>query len=385
MADLLQTTENLMIRIFHLAEVPAKPVLIEFFLRLSIPESAGVRRNLIGQNNLLDRRSDLADFGPCTSPKLRASPFVPRTGLCRHPEPRTCPAKLKFEVNKPNPLLQKKGLQHSVDPLGIPVNHLQVLPRSQTKGNRMVIVHRRVAKVIIFIGQFVDRFTKGRPLLNSEALRHAARHHIANNNLKRNNPGSSTELVPGSRFFDKVRIHPVLLQQLENQRSNSIVHLALTGNTPLFFTVKSRSIILIMNQHPLLISGFKQLFCLPLIQHIIHSNTSRFCGSFINFSARSWRSFCNCLSKFIVFVFCSSSRFVFGSGPDSSPDSGPDSGAGSSPDSGPGSGACSSPCSGAKVSPRACRSPFEPPAEPPTKPPAEPPIASICTASNPAL
>ena len=44
--------EHLLIGILYVAEVAAETVLIQFLLRVAVPEAAVVRRNLIGKNDL---------------------------------------------------------------------------------------------------------------------------------------------------------------------------------------------------------------------------------------------------------------------------------------------------------------------------------------------
>jgi hypothetical protein len=46
-----QTAEYLLICVLHIAHVAAEAVLIQLFLGYAVPETAGIRRNLIGKHD----------------------------------------------------------------------------------------------------------------------------------------------------------------------------------------------------------------------------------------------------------------------------------------------------------------------------------------------
>ena len=46
-----QPFHNLVVGILHAAKIPAEPVLVQFFAGLAVPEPAGVRRNLVREDD----------------------------------------------------------------------------------------------------------------------------------------------------------------------------------------------------------------------------------------------------------------------------------------------------------------------------------------------
>ena len=46
-----QTAQNLLIRAFHIAQIAAETILIQLFAGLAVPETAGIRGNLVGKHD----------------------------------------------------------------------------------------------------------------------------------------------------------------------------------------------------------------------------------------------------------------------------------------------------------------------------------------------
>ena len=99
-----QALHDFGVGVFHAAEVAAEAILVELFVRLAVPQAAGVGADLVGEN-------DLAVDGL---------------------------AELELEVDERDAALAPKCLERVVDGEGILLDELDFLPGRELEGNGVI-------------------------------------------------------------------------------------------------------------------------------------------------------------------------------------------------------------------------------------------------------
>ena len=134
-----KTTEYFLVSIFYIAQIAAETVLIQFFMCFLIPQSAGIRRNLIGQNNL-----------------------------------SMVTAKLDLKVDQLDAEAVEILSHHIIYLKGILCDRIDLLLRRQVQCQCVVAVDERIAQIIIFIAELQGRTCKLDSLFHSHLLCEAA-------------------------------------------------------------------------------------------------------------------------------------------------------------------------------------------------------------------
>ena len=130
------TVHHLTVGVLHAAHVAAEAVLVELFVCLEIPETAGVRGNLIGEDE-------------------RAVGQTP---------------KLELEVDQTHAEGAEVFGQHLVDAESHGLDRLDLLAGRELQGNRVIGVEQGIVQIVVLVGELDGGLVKNDPLLHAVAL-----------------------------------------------------------------------------------------------------------------------------------------------------------------------------------------------------------------------
>jgi len=159
--------QNLPIRLFNLPQILPKPILIHRFLCGQIPEAAGVRRNLIGQNQLT-----------------------------------VVQAKLQLEINEDHLSLTEKWLQEAIHFQRQPFDLRHVLRRRQLHQSNMLIGNQGIAQRIVLVVPLHHSRLDRIALFQTQPLRQAACDDITDHHFDRHNRHFLREQLPIAKTLD---------------------------------------------------------------------------------------------------------------------------------------------------------------------------------------
>ena len=114
---LFQPLHDLGVGFLNTAQIPAETILIQLFVRLAVPQAAGVKADLVGQNNGAVSQA----------------------------------AKLQLEVNQRHAAGLPEALKDLVDLESVLFDGIQLLGGTQLQGQGMVTVQQLIAQLFIFI------------------------------------------------------------------------------------------------------------------------------------------------------------------------------------------------------------------------------------------
>ena len=130
----------------------------------------------------------------------------------------------------------------------------------------MVVVDERIVVFIIFVAELDGGDLQYRTLGHAEALREAARRHIADDDLERHDLHLFHKRLALAQLLDKMRGHAFFSQQLHQVVRKAVVHNALAPDGALLRTVARGGVILVIDDHQLRVVRRVYFLCLALIE-----------------------------------------------------------------------------------------------------------------------
>src|SRR5271156_6509324 len=155
------------------AEIAAEAVLVELLVRLDIPQPAGIRRYLVGDDD----------------PHHVVFPQ---------------PAGLHLEIDKADAAAEEQAGQEVVDADRERHDVVDLLRRRPAERSDMLFRHHRIVELIVLVIELDDRTRQLRAFLDSEPLRQRARSDIAHADFERNDLNLANKLLAHIEAADEV-------------------------------------------------------------------------------------------------------------------------------------------------------------------------------------
>lgn len=223
---------DLLICLLDTAHVTTEAVLIQLLLGGLVPQAAGIRRDFVCKNDLAVRSL----------------------------------AELELKINEDDVQGIEVLLHNLVYLEGHCLDGLDLLTGSSFQCNRVVSVHERVAKLIVFVGELDGRLVEYDALFHAETLRKGTGGNVADDDLQRYNGDLLYQGLTLGELLNKVGRHALLLEQLEHVIAHYVVDNALAGDGTLLLTVECGCIVLVVNDYEICIVGSEYLLSLAFVQ-----------------------------------------------------------------------------------------------------------------------
>src|SRR6266508_1852618 len=136
------------------AEIAAEAILVELFARLDVPQPAGIRRDLVGDD----------DSHHVVFPQ---------------------PPAFHLEIDQPDADPEKKSREEVVDPDGERHDVVDLLRRRPAERGDMLLGYHRIAERVVLVIELDDRARQLRALLDAEPLAERASRDISHHHLQR--------------------------------------------------------------------------------------------------------------------------------------------------------------------------------------------------------
>ena len=130
----------------------------------------------------------------------------------------------------------------------------------------MIIVHQRVAEVVVLVGQLEGRLVEHDAFLHAVALGKGAGGNVAHNDLERYDRDLFNHGLTVGQLLDKVGRHALLLEQLEHVVAHHVIDRALARNGALLLAVERGRVILVGDDDEVRIVGCEYLLGLAFVK-----------------------------------------------------------------------------------------------------------------------
>src|SRR5882724_2506362 len=194
-------------------EVAAKAVLVELLVRLDIPQPAGIRRDLVG------------DDDPHHLVFEQASAF-------------------HLEIDQPDPDAQEEAGQEIVDADGERHDVVDLLRRRPAERRDVLLRDHRIVELVVLVIELDDRARQLRALLDAEPLRQRSRRDIAHHDLERHDLDLANQLLTHVETADEMCRYPDIVEVLEQVFRNPVVEDALALDHLVFLGIERGRIVL---------------------------------------------------------------------------------------------------------------------------------------------
>ena len=244
--QLRQTAVNFLISGDDVAQIAAEQILVKMLdfaaMILQIPQTAGVGRNLVGQQN-------------------RAV-----GGL----------AFLDLEIDELHVDLGEDVLERLVDGTRLTGDLRELVLRSQTKGDDAVIVDERITQIVGLQAEFEDRLLQRRAFLDAIPFGEGAGGGVAHDDLQRVHGHLAHQLFGVRQTLDEVAVDAASLEQFENHGGDVVVQATLAGDLRLLRAVAGRRLVHVFDPQDVGIVGRIHFFGLALIElfQFLHDSPS---------------------------------------------------------------------------------------------------------------
>ena len=215
-----------------MAQVPAEAVLVQLLARGLVPETAGIRGDLIGQDN----------------------GAVGQT------------AELQLKVHQGDPHLLEEVLQQRIDPEGQGNNGIDLLLGGQLQGPGVVGIDEGVPQGIVLIGKLNGGLVKNDALLHPVVLGEMSGRNVSDNDLQGNDGYLFHHGLPLVELLDKVGRDSLPLQHLHEQVGHAVVDGPLALNGSFLFSIEGGGVIFVLHDQVRGVVRAKDLLGLPLVQ-----------------------------------------------------------------------------------------------------------------------
>src|SRR4051794_18406148 len=197
------------------AEIAPKPVLVEFFVRLDVPQPAGVRGNLVGDDDA-------------------------------HHVVLEQPAAFHLEINQPDADAEKQPGEEIVDADGQRHDVVDLLRRGPAERGDVLFGNHRVVELVVLVIELDDRARQLGALLDAEPLRQGAGGDVAHHHFERHDLDLADQLLAHVEAADEVGGHPDVVEVLEQVLRDTVVEDALALDDLVLLGVERGGVVLEM-------------------------------------------------------------------------------------------------------------------------------------------
>ena len=197
------------------AKAAAEQVFIQVGTGGGIPEAAGIRADLVSQNDGAVRQA----------------------------------AKLQFEVNQADVGIQHDLLQHFVDLEGVLGNGVQLFLGGKVKGQGVIMVDERVMQVVVLVAVLQDGGLEHLALGHAHAQAEVAGGNIADDDFQRNDLNLLDQGIAVVQLLNIMGGDAFFFQLLHQSVGQLVVDNALIADGALLFAVAGGGIVLVMNHN----------------------------------------------------------------------------------------------------------------------------------------
>ena len=200
-------------------------------MSFAVPETAGIRRNLVRKHNCAVAQS----------------------------------SEFKFEIDKLDVDFRKECGQNFVDFQSVFFYRFKLLRRAETHCKNMAVVNHGIAQCIVLVAKFENGAFEFRAFGETYAFCKRTRRNVADNNLKRNDADGLDRRFPVGKLFDKMSRNAFFFEHFHEIVRNAVVDNALARDCTLLFAVKCGCIVLIVNDINTFDIGCVNLLCLAFV------------------------------------------------------------------------------------------------------------------------
>src|SRR5216684_6010860 len=197
------------------AEVAAEAVLVELLVRLDVPQPAGIRRDLVGDD----------DAHHLVFPQ---------------------PAAFHLEIDQPDADPEEEAGQEIVDPDGERHDVVDLLGRRPAEGGDMLLRYHRVAERVVLVIELDDRARQLGAFLDAEPLAQRAGCDISHHHFQRDDLNLANQLLAHVEPADEVGGHADIVEVLEQVFGDPVVEHALAFDHLMLFRIEGGRIVLEM-------------------------------------------------------------------------------------------------------------------------------------------
>src|ERR1700694_1146456 len=197
------------------AEVATEAVLVELLVRLDVPEPAGIRRDLVGDDD---------------APHL----VFPR------------PAAFHLEIDEPDADAKEEAGQEIVDPNGERHDVVDLLGRRPAEGGDVLLRHHRVAERVVLVIELNDRARQLGTFLDAESLAQRAGCDISHHHFQRDDLHLPNQLLAHIEPAEEMGGHADVVEVLEQVLGDPVVEHALAFDHLMLFRIEGGRIVLEM-------------------------------------------------------------------------------------------------------------------------------------------
>ena len=210
-----------------------------------VPQTAGVRADLVGQHDLAVR------------------------GL----------AELQLEIHQVDAHALQEALEQGVDAEGVVLDEVDLLPGSHLQGHSMVSVHQRVAQVVVLVGELDGGIIKDDALFHAKTLGEGTGGDVADDDFQGHDGDLLHGGLPFRQLFDEMGGDALGLQLAHHVVAHAVVDDALAGDAALLDAVECGGVVLVVHDDHIGIVGCEYLLGLAFIDlfqffHLQYSSLS---------------------------------------------------------------------------------------------------------------
>src|SRR3954471_11629561 len=216
------------------AEIPAEAVLVALLVRLDVPQTARVRRNLVGDDD-------------------------PHHLVLEQP-----PA-LHLEVDEADADAEKEAGEEVVDTNGERHDVVDLLRRRPAERSDVLFRHHGVVELVVLVIKFDDRARQLRALLDAEALRQRASGDIPHHHLQRHDLDLANQLLAHVKATNEVGRHPDVIEVLKQVLRDPVVEDTLALDHLMLFRIKRGGVVLEVLDQGTWLRTFVKNLCLAFI------------------------------------------------------------------------------------------------------------------------
>src|SRR4051812_28324452 len=195
------------------AKITTEAVLVELLVRLDVPQPAGIRGNLVGDDDA-------------------------------HHLVLEQPAAFHLEVDQTDADAEKEPGQEVVDADGERHDVVDLLRRGPAERRDVLFRHHGVVELVVLVIEFDDRTRQLGALLDPQALRQRARRHVAHHDLERHDLDLPNQLLAHVETADEVGRHPDVVEVLKQVLRDAVVEDALAFDDLVLLGIEGGGVVL---------------------------------------------------------------------------------------------------------------------------------------------
>src|SRR5699024_1781080 len=227
-----QAFEDLVVGLFHVAQISSETVFVQLLVGVHIPQTAGIRGNLVCQDD-----GSVRQF-----------------------------SELDLEVDQLHAGVQEILLQKLVDFTGICFDGINLFLGSQSQSQRVVIVDEGIAQRVVLVAELQNRAEQLFSFLHAHALGKASRSYVADNHFQGNDIHFLYGRLPVRQLLHKMGGNSGLLKLLEHIVGHAVVHHTLAGDGSFFLSVERGGVIFVIHDYHAVHIRREYFLCFSFIQ-----------------------------------------------------------------------------------------------------------------------